>query len=207
MEKYELDNVLANLREYLESHQINTSRLFRCLNPHHIDGNASMKYFDDNRVYCFGCGANYNLVDVISVVEGVDNKEAFKRAISNYSYGTSKIPTKTIKQVNKKEKDYTNAYKIWNKNLKNNKQALDYLKKRGIEHYMIDRFNLGFNTFEFGENKFSSIIIPINENSFTARNINDNDEFRYYKPKGSRTELFNTQSMTNNRNYCVISEG
>ena len=50
MEQYEIEGALSNLRQYLEGHGINTRRLFHCINPHHIDSNASMKYFDDDMV-------------------------------------------------------------------------------------------------------------------------------------------------------------
>lgn len=199
---------LKNLRDYLEFHNIDTSKFFTCINPHHLDRNPSMKYFDDDRVFCFGCRASYNIVDVISIMEGVDNKEAFKRALINSEYNVATVPKKQVKQKETKtDKDYTKAYSVWNQNLKRNKQALDYIKKRGLSEYVIDKFNLGFNSFDFGDIKFNSIIIPINEHIFTARNINDNDDFRYYKPKGSTTELFNTKALTDNRNYCVITEG
>ena len=56
MEQHEIDDMMSNLQDYLERQNINTSRFFRCLNPQHIDSNASMKYFDDCKVYCFGCG-------------------------------------------------------------------------------------------------------------------------------------------------------
>ena len=89
MENYELEGVMDNLKSYLESHNINTSRLFHCLNPNHRDSNASMKYFDDGRCYCFGCGVSYNLVDVIGIMENLDNRSAFKKtmhpAINNTS--------------------------------------------------------------------------------------------------------------------------
>ena len=69
MEQYEIDDMMTNLQGYLERQNINTSRFFRCLNPQHIDSNASMKYFDDCKVYCFGCGCSYDLVGVIGAVE------------------------------------------------------------------------------------------------------------------------------------------
>ena len=78
MEQHEIDDMMSNLQDYLERQNINTSRFFRCLNPQHIDSNASMKYFDDCKVYCFGCGCSYDLVGVIGAVEGLDRKEAFE---------------------------------------------------------------------------------------------------------------------------------
>ena len=87
MEDIEYEYLKSNLRNYLESHGINTSRMFRCINPNHNDSNASMKYYDDNKVYCFGCGETYNLFDCIAILENVDNKEAFKRSLQYYKMG------------------------------------------------------------------------------------------------------------------------
>ena len=104
MEQQEIDYMMSNLQDYLELHGIDTSKLFRCLNPEHNDANPSMKYFDDNKVYCFGCGASYNLVDVISIMEGLDKKEAFKKAISDYCLEKPKNAyTKQVKNKAKNE--------------------------------------------------------------------------------------------------------
>ena len=50
LDDYQVENLKTNLRSYLESQGINTSRHFKCINPEHYDSNASMKYFDDNKV-------------------------------------------------------------------------------------------------------------------------------------------------------------
>src|SRR5574344_2059646 len=132
MEDYEIGDLKSNLRDYLENHSINTNKMFRCLNPSHTDSNASMKYFDDNKVYCFGCGQTYNLFDVISLTENVSKKEAFKRAI-NYYQRHLQIPKESHKEKPKETKektlkDYKKAYYVWNDNLKKNQQAKDYLR-------------------------------------------------------------------------------
>ena len=214
MDKVDTEYLLSNLREYLESHGINTNKLFNCLCPEHSDRNASMKFFDDNRVYCFGCGANYNLIDVISAVEHVDLKEAYKKAIQYYGRGiTSYKATNKLKQENKKakeysEKNYQKAYGVWRYNYKNSKDAQDYISKRGISQEIAKKFQLGFNSFDFGEFKFSAVIIPVNKSCFTARNIvNDEGCIRYYKPKGSHIEMFNVEALNNEKPYCVLTEG
>ena len=209
LDDYQVENLKTNLRSYLESQGINTSRHFKCINPEHYDSNASMKYFDDNKVYCFGCGASYNLFDVISVIEKVDNKEAFKRAIKYYSNGYT-VPQQTIfkKEPEKEnvEKNYEKAYIFWQKNLKNNYKAQKYLKSRGIDMKTAERFFIGYNEFNIEKFKLNAIIIPTSQTSFTARNIEEG-EIRYYKTKNCHTKLFNTEALTNNKPYCVLTEG
>ena len=210
----EIEFVKSNLKNYLESHNINTSKMFHCINPNHLDKNASMKYFNDNRVYCFGCGASYNLFDVISIMENLPQKEAFKKALDYYAFGKNISPTKPIKKQvevdenNVELKDYTKAYKVWENALKNEKTAKNYLKERKIDEKTAKKFNLGYNEFNFRNKKLKAIIIPITKNSFTARNIDKTDtEFRYYKTKGNHTDIFNKSALTNDIPFCFITEG
>lgn len=213
MEDIEYEYLKSNLRNYLESHGINTNRMFRCINPNHNDSNASMKYYSDNKVYCFGCGETYNLFDCIAILENVDNKEAFKRALQYYKMGQAlRIIKEFTKEKDKEkkqgEKDYSKAYNVWSKNLENEKTAKQYLLGRKINEETIKRFNLGYNEFNFGDRKLKAIIIPVSNNSFTARNIDQNNkDFRYYKAKGNHTDIFNKEALFNDKPFCFITEG
>ncbi len=213
MEQYEIDNLLTNLQNYLEKRGYDTSRFMNCINPNHTDNKPSMKYFKDNKVYCFGCGASYDLFDCISILENVNNKEAFKRAIEYYGGSATKLKpiTQQTKRkedyVQKTERSYEKAFQIWKENLKRQQRARQYLTDRGITLKTIQKFNLGFNTFNFKDYSFSGIIIPINSSCFTARNIDKTSENRYYKTKGSHIEIFNANALTNDLPYCVITEG
>lgn len=213
MEDIEYEYLKSNLRNYLESHGINTNRMFRCINPNHNDSNASMKYYDDNKVYCFGCSETYNLFDCIAILENVDNKEAFKRALQYYRMGKTLSVNKdfTKKQDianNQKEKDYSRAYKVWAKNLDKEKSAKHYLFSRKIDEKTIKRFNIGYNEFNFGDKSLKAIIIPISKNGFTARNIDtSNNELRYYKTKSHHTDIFNKEALYNDKPFCFITEG
>lgn len=137
MEKYEIENLLTNLRSYLESKGIQTDRMFRCINPEHQDNNPSMKYFDDCKVYCFGCGKSYNLIECISILENMNKKDAFKYAIQCYgNFITSKRVEKPKEKQNKEKgntKDYSKAYNVWRNNYLNNSNAQEYMKSRGID--------------------------------------------------------------------------
>lgn len=212
MEQHEIDDMMTNLQEYLERQNINTSRFFRCLNPQHIDSNASMKYFDDCKVYCFGCGCSYDLVGAIGAIEGLDRREAFKKAKEYYYSNFHKTPKYIQKSTNvgshiKEQKNYEKAYYIWQKNLKYNYEAKRYLRNRGISEQAAKRFGIGFNEFNFGDFTFKAVVIPINEFCFSARNITESNDLRYYKPRGSTIEMFNKQAINNDIPYCIITEG
>lgn len=214
MEQYQIDDMMTKLQTYLERSGIDTSKFFTCINPSHIDRHPSMRYFDDHKVYCFGCHASYNLIDVISIMEKLDKKEAFKKAIDYFSnQNLQKIPKKIEKNDKKSKKNdnfpknYEKAYNFWHKNFNENNSAKEYLRSRGISEETAKKFKLGFNTFDFKKFKLDAIVIPINENCFTARNINPDDEFRYYKPKNCHADIFNKAALTNEEPICVITEG
>ena len=212
MNSLDYENLKSNLRSYLESHNINTSKMFNCINPNHRDINASMKYYDDNKVYCFGCGECYNLFDAICAIENVGPKEAFNRALQYFCHG-QKITPRQIKKIvkedkiEKENKDYNKAYNYWHKKLKANKQAKEYLRTRKISDKTIDKFNLGYNEFDFIAGGLKAIVIPITDNSYTARNISNEGNVRYYKSKGSHTDIFNKKALVNNIPFCFICEG
>ena len=210
MEDNEILELKNNLQDYLERNGIQTDRFFRCINPNHLDRNPSMKYFEDNKVHCFGCGITYDLFGAIAAIENLDSKEAFKRAIEYYGKGQSIVKKHKEKKITQEEetvKDYSRAFEFWHNNLLCNNKAMDYLNSRGISGQTADKFNLGYNEFKFGTNKFNAIIIPVNENCFTARNTDRTSEFRHYKPKNVHTDILNISALTNNCPYCVITEG
>ena len=219
MERYEIDDMKANLQSYLESNGIDTSRLFRCINPEHQDNNASMKYFDDHKVFCFGCGESYDLVDCISIMEHLEPKEAFKEAINRYCHNYSPTKTNYVPKAITKPKtekidiDYSEFYKQWHENYKNNKQAQNYIKNRGISEDIAERFKLGYNTFSIKlKDKtyrftFNAVVIPASKYCFSARNLDNTNKLRYYKPTGCNADLFNIEAITNDKPYCVITEG
>ena len=166
-----------------------------------------MKYFDDDRVYCFGCGASYNLVDVVGIMENLNKSEAFKQTLKYYgnNYYNVRPIQKEPKQSNK---NYEKAYNVWQYNLKENPTAYLYLKSRGLDDKTIKKFKIGYNSFDFGDYKLNAVVIPINNHCFTARNIlNEEDGIRYYKSKGCQLEIFNSEILNSDIKYCVITEG
>jgi DNA primase len=59
------------LKEYLQSHGIDTEKNFRCLNPKHNDSSPSMtcKQVPDN-AFCMGCGATVDIFQAAHYLEG-----------------------------------------------------------------------------------------------------------------------------------------
>ena len=55
--------------------------------------------------------------------------------------------------------------------------------------------------------RFKAVTIPISNHGYVARNIVDGEEFKYLRPKNNPVEIFNMQALTNEKPYCVITEG
>lgn len=67
-----LGELRALLPEYMAQKRIvvgsRGKKLIRCINPEHHDRTPSMSYHPQSRrLHCFGCGANYDLFDVIAM--------------------------------------------------------------------------------------------------------------------------------------------
>jgi DNA primase len=78
MSKYiqDLEIIISQLKphlsEYLQEQGIDPSKPFLCFNPDHDDHNPScvlIKDADNPRTYCHGCGAYYDLLDCVSILE------------------------------------------------------------------------------------------------------------------------------------------
>jgi len=73
-----LDTVIAELRpflkNYLEEHNIDTTKKFNCLNPKHEDADPSMSFIPDSNgeaCLCFGCGVT---VDIFKAAHFLEHK-------------------------------------------------------------------------------------------------------------------------------------
>ena len=158
--------VKGYLPEYLESHGYSTRRPFCCLNPEHPDNNPSMSYDRKrNKVHCFACGADYDLLDLVGIEYGLtDQREIFDRAYSLYGLEVQRrssaaadfkpVPaaqkqsengqyTHTHMDIHTKpeeEKDYLGYFKQCQANL----QQTSYYRQRGISEETATRFMLGY---------------------------------------------------------------
>jgi hypothetical protein len=64
----------------------NLRRNIRCMFSDHRDLSASLRIYEDtNSFYCFWCQRWWNIVNFISEMEKIDQKEAFKKVVKLYS--------------------------------------------------------------------------------------------------------------------------
>lgn len=175
-----------------------TNRNFKCLNPMHNDDNPSMGYEKNKcRAHCFGCGASYDIFDLIELYFGIKDKgEQFKKAQELYG-GISVSPTKrSVKTIQKTEKVEDKAtkkqeIKQYIEKCITNSAKTDFFKSRGINSESVIMFGLGYDT----ERK--AIVIPYNK-TYTYYQTRCIEEKKFFKPKSEDAgaePLYNAEAL------------
>lgn len=159
--------VKGYLPQWLESHGCSTRKPFLCLNPAHPDNNPSMSYDRKrNKVHCFACGADYDLLDLIGIEYGLsDQRDIFDKAYSLYGVSVDRRsdPRKDFRpaapQYQKQSETERNAhthmdihtsdnsgkdYLGYFKKCQGNLSQTDYHRQRGISDAVAARFMLGY---------------------------------------------------------------
>ena len=203
------DTVKGYLVDYLESRGISTRRPFCCLNPEHADNNPSMSYDRKrNKVHCFACGADYDLLDLVGFDYGLtDQREIFDKAYSLYGVDVQRRSTaaadfKPVGQNQSKSGQYTHThmdihttpeeeskdYLDYFKKCQGNLQQTTYYRQRGISQETATRFMVGydpsFTAYERDQNgnsiktTWAALIIPTSRSSYAARNTDPNADKR-----------------------------
>lgn len=101
-----------------------------------------------NSYYCFGCNAKGDIFSFVEHFEGTDFIGALKvlaeRAGLPFSLNNSSDETSTFYKIMEE------ATKFFEDNLSKNKEALDYLSKRGLNKNSINTFRIGYAKEEWG---------------------------------------------------------
>lgn len=220
-------NIKEQLEDYLQGRGINTRKNFKCLNPDHNDNNPSMSYDKKrNKVHCFSCGADYDTFDLIGIDYNLtDPADIFNKGYEIYNISFNDIdrilrrstPEEDFNfKVQKQDKTEQHTHNTQDEQLseyfkqcKEKVSQTDYFKKRGLTDKTIDIFNLGYDpnyTKSTGGQVWQAVIIPREDNSFTARNtaqgINKNDRIR----KNGTSQPYNQRALYSG-NPIFIVEG
>lgn len=219
--KYYLEDYL------LEEHGIDVARNrknFHCLNPEHPDRNPSMNYDKQrNKVHCFSCDADYDLIDLIAADRHLTTADAFKYAYDKYniqpSYDSPRSPQKSFKpKVDLNSPEYKEArnkaidsqIKAYIDECSRNIEQTNYFATRGISLETAKRFNLGYDpnfTNSTGGNVWQAVIIPTSDYSYSARNTNPEADHGHRYRKTKDINLFNLKAAYQADKPVFIVEG
>lgn len=201
------ETVKGYLYSYLQGKGINTRKPFKCLNPQHTDGHPSMSYDNKrNKVHCFSCGADYDIIDLIGIDYGLsDSKDAFEQAYQLYGitidneHKQDQKPAKTLPKPQTKEAEKP-AEELTDYFLKAHSKVsdTDYLHSRGLSDAIIERFKLGYEEHfnkGTGGKEWKAVIIPTTKYTYTARNTAANIDKKDRIRKVGSNVLFNMQVL------------
>ena len=132
---------------------------YKCVCPFHDDRNPSMSISQSKQIFhCFACKAGGDAIKFVMDYEKLTYPEAIEKIaqISNFSleYINDKVPTQ---KENKHILEKVNAF--YRSEFYKNEAAVRYIKSRGINDAMIEKFELGWA----GDSK-STIRLFQNEN-------------------------------------------
>lgn len=153
IEEVRLSNDIVDVvSEYVKLER--KGRYFFGLCPFHKEKTPSFSVTPSMQIFhCFGCDKGGNVIHFIMNVENLSFIEAVRfladRARIQLPEGESQEEKE--KAILKQEiiKINTEAARYFFSNLNNNNEALDYLKKRGIQEKTIKRFGIGYSRGEW----------------------------------------------------------
>ncbi len=159
------------------------------------DGAFSLNPNTENtRWYCFACGQQGDIYDLVQKLEGLEVKDSFQRVAELYGLETEDSfyrnpPTTSTAKMLKNDKvqiqpleaprrDFSDyLYQSTRRLLEGRGDPLNYILNRGFTEETVQRFHLGADG--------RAITIPYNREGtyYIKRNIDPQAKYRYEKPK------------------------
>jgi DNA primase len=102
--------------------------------------------------YCFGCGEKGDVFSFVEKFEGIDFKDALKNLANRAGIKLEKFKNEDGGQKDEKERLFEImevSAKFYERNLKEQRSALEYLKSRGLEESSVSKWRIGFALAEW----------------------------------------------------------
>ena len=136
----ELD-IVDVVSDYINLERVGAN--FRANCPFHPDRTPSFYVSPSRQIFkCFGCGVGGDAIKFVSLYENISYVEAAKQLARRYG-----IRLRIREESGERSKIHQVLEKVaefYHSKLKENREALDYLRSRGIEGTAVKRFLLGF---------------------------------------------------------------
>ena len=118
---------------------------FKALCPFHSEKTPSFYVSPAREIWhCFGCDAGGDIFRFVSQIEGVEFPEALELLASRAGVVLRKEDPRLLTQRKRSLTLLEEATRYYQSELSKNKEALDYLKNRGLREDTVQSFRLGF---------------------------------------------------------------
>jgi DNA primase len=114
---------------------------YKALCPFHSEKTPSFVVSPAKQIYhCFGCGASGDAIKFVMEIEKLSYREAIEKLASMYNFKLEYTSSSSFVSLDALEK--VNNFYV--SELYKNKNAYEYLKKRGLYDSTIEKFSLGY---------------------------------------------------------------
>ncbi len=142
-----------NLSDYLSNfislEKRGNSFVGKC--PFHNEKTPSFSVSNEKGLfYCFGCGVGGNVFTFLKKYKNISFQEALKIIADYLGIELKTVSSKEIGKITNLYNLLANINQVFKANLENNSFARNYLKKRGIDHSSIKKFNIGLCNQDLG---------------------------------------------------------
>lgn len=136
-------DIVSVAEHYVELKKAGANFKANC--PLHSEKTPSFVISPSKQIFhCFGCSAGGDAIKLVMEVEKLSYPEAIEKLCDEYN-----IPVEYEKGGGVVNKLSTNGLELYNKwcyvNLKSNKEAMEYLKSRGVSGKSIEDFEIGYS--------------------------------------------------------------
>ena len=190
------------LVDFLEERNINIRKNFICLNPEHLESTPSMSYdARRNKVHCFGCGADYDIFNLIGIEYGLDDFQSqFNKACELYDVKVEQNHTTKSTRVrtpqNKRESEDVKMSTIdYYKACEAAVHQTNYFKSRGLSNETIKNFSLGYDATK------QRAIIPVTREFYISRSVSGKG---FYNPSGVKSTIYHKTVKDRNKPIFVV---
>ncbi len=149
----DISNIVDVISEFVSLRKRGINYLGLC--PFHNEKTPSFSVSPSKQMFkCFGCGEAGNVISFLKKHQGFDFIESIKYLGKKYNIEIieKKLNTEEIKKLKEKESlfiilSFASKYfkKQLNENLDGKTKVLNYLKKRGFNNEIIEKFCIGFS--------------------------------------------------------------
>ena len=188
------------LIDFLEERNVNIRKNFICMNPEHSESDPSMSYDKRrNKVHCFGCGADYDIFNLIGIEYDLDDYQSqFNKACELYDVDIEKEYTPKAKPVKKPRNEVVQMNAIdYYKACERVVHKTDYFKSRGLSNETINNFNLGYDEAN------QRAIIPVSPSFYLSRSVTGKN---FYNPSGVKSVIFNLKALQSRNKPIFVVE-